>query len=104
PFTQAPVHISAENLQVFALLFAIRSEESRAHIAFTCRTRWLFPKTVVEASEVRQVWHVVHQCLHSRGEVLSCVSAAFGQGGLYLLREFDEHADEVGGIAARIVD
>ncbi len=59
---------------------------------------------LVEAAEVRQVRHVVHQALHARLERRLRALAAILQPRLDLVADLDQHADQMRHVAARVVD
>ena len=73
------------SLQVLAVVFVVGHEERRAHVAFERRALPASSrKRVVEAAEVRQVGHVLHQRLHPRREGRALGLAALGEALLDL--------------------
>ena len=50
-----------DQLNVLTLVFAVGAEEGGADIAFAGMTRGILAEAVVEATEVREIGHVVHQ-------------------------------------------
>ena len=61
-------------------------------------------KALVEAAEVRQFGHIVHQGLDPFLERGTLLLAAIAQTLVDVLRQLQQHPDEQGDIAARVVD
>ena len=78
--------------------------EAAADVAFVRPLARILPEGIVEMREVRQVRHVGHQALDPRIECLADVAAALRQALVDLAADLHQHADQVGDVAARVVD
>ena len=78
--------------------------ESRTDIAFVGPLAGVLSEYLMEMREVRQVRHIGHQALHPSIECLPDVWAALSQTLVDFAADLHQDADQVGDVAAGIVD
>ncbi len=89
---------------MFALLFAIRSEECRTHVAFTGLAGGIFTEAAVKGAEVRKIRNIRHQGFDARRECFPSLCSAVRKLFLDSLRNFHEYFDQLCNVAASVVD
>src|SRR5436309_12265563 len=89
---------------MLTLFLAIRSEESRAYVAFAGCARRILAEGVMKASEIWKIRHIFHQSLYACREGLLCLFAATLKFQVYLLRNSDEDLDQMCNVAASVID
>src|SRR6476659_10872837 len=86
-----------------AVLVVIGEEEGRAHVAFVSLAARVVAEDVVEAAKVRQIGHVGDEALDARIES-GLLVRILREFALQLARDVGENLDQVGDVAARVID
>ena len=97
------IDLLAVELHVRAVLRVVGQEERRAHVAFVGLALRILAEGIVEPAEVRQIGHVGDQALDA-GVERRLLVVILRQLAVQFARDVGQHLDEVGDVAAGVVD
>ena len=101
---QPAVDLRIVQADIFASGCIVGGIEAAADVAFVGPVSGIAAEAVMEVREVRQIGHVRHQALHPRIECIDGIGAALAQIAIDLAADLDQHADQMGDVAAGVVD
>ena len=97
------VDLLAVELDMRAVIFVVREKEGCAHVPFVSLAPRIAAEGVMEAAEVRKIWHVSDEALDARikGRLLIGVPR---ESAIQLAGDICQHLDEVCDVTAGVID